>query len=571
MIKITTIFFKRLVLHTFILFVVTINAQNTTTDSLKRIELKKITELIKSSTPEEAKSYREQLINFPIENLLKAGELMRLGAFFYIKKESERSIYYMDEALKLFTSPKDNRFIHSSYFTKGNAYLNIWKNQEALNAYQKALKINEVTEIAKEEYEERAVITNLNIAIIRKRMKQLERAEQVYKTTLRFINQNKIKNTLNHANVLVGISELYLDLKQYDEALNYAHLGIEISDSIDYTKALAGLKTVQGTAFYYKKEYKKALEFLTASEKILIEDETTIENAHRFNTVYFQARCFHDQKLYREAITKLLEIVDLIKENEASTRVIEIYLLLAMCNKEIGDGNEAAKWYDKHIELNNQFLYDKDQTINKIIEKDREDLGQQIEELVENENKRNKDVKYILSALSFSIVILIIFLIFYFKKQQTNKIVFNDLIQKIEYLESQEKTIKKEETKAILIDDEKINEILQRLQKLEKQEYFLNLDCNLRSMAKKIKTNATYLSKIIHLSKEKNFNDYINDLRIDYVLKRLKNDRTFRLFSIKSIATEIGYKSDYSFAKHFKSKTGLNPSYYIKNINKTSA
>ncbi len=86
-------------------------------------------------------------------------------------------------------------------------------------------------------------------------------------------------------------------------------------------------------------------------------------------------------------------------------------------------------------------------------------------------------------------------------------------------------------------------------------------------MSKKVKTNTTYLSKIIKTHKAASFNDYINDLRIEYALKRIKNDKKFRSFSVKSIALEIGYKTDNSFTKHFKSKTGLNPSYYIKKIN----
>jgi len=28
----------------------------------------------------------------------------------------------------------------------------------------------------------------------------------------------------------------------------------------------------------------------------------------------------------------------------------------------------------------------------------------------------------------------------------------------------------------------------------------------------------------------------------------------------------VGYKSDYSFSKHFKAKTGINPSQFIKQI-----
>ena len=41
-----------------------------------------------------------------------------------------------------------------------------------------------------------------------------------------------------------------------------------------------------------------------------------------------------------------------------------------------------------------------------------------------------------------------------------------------------------------------------------------------------------------------------------------------RRYLIEAIALEIGYKSTDSFVKHFKNKTDLNPSYYIKQLNK---
>jgi AraC-like DNA-binding protein len=85
-------------------------------------------------------------------------------------------------------------------------------------------------------------------------------------------------------------------------------------------------------------------------------------------------------------------------------------------------------------------------------------------------------------------------------------------------------------------------------------------------MAKKLKTNRSYLSQIIKMHKKKKFNAYINDLRITYTINRLQTDTKFCKFSVASIAKEVGYKSDYSFVKHFKERTKVKPSDYIKKI-----
>ncbi|WP_046755024.1 helix-turn-helix domain-containing protein, partial [Kordia jejudonensis] len=54
-------------------------------------------------------------------------------------------------------------------------------------------------------------------------------------------------------------------------------------------------------------------------------------------------------------------------------------------------------------------------------------------------------------------------------------------------------------------------------------------------------------------------------------LEKLKEDKLFRSYDIKSIASELGFKSPDSFSRAFKNKTGIYPSYYIKNINKINS
>ena len=73
----------------------------------------------------------------------------------------------------------------------------------------------------------------------------------------------------------------------------------------------------------------------------------------------------------------------------------------------------------------------------------------------------------------------------------------------------------KNTTAEVIIKKEKLENILEGLKKLEAQKYFLRSDCTIISVAKKMKTNNTYVSKVIKLYYEKNFNQYLNDLRIN--------------------------------------------------------
>ncbi|MBQ0733883.1 helix-turn-helix domain-containing protein [Aquimarina celericrescens] len=88
----------------------------------------------------------------------------------------------------------------------------------------------------------------------------------------------------------------------------------------------------------------------------------------------------------------------------------------------------------------------------------------------------------------------------------------------------------------------------------------------MNTFSKKLKTNSSYFSKIINIYKGKNFTNYINDLRVDYSIEKLQNDKKFRLYSIEAISREVGFGSTQSFSRAFTKKTGLTVSYFIKNI-----
>lgn len=113
-----------------------------------------------------------------------------------------------------------------------------------------------------------------------------------------------------------------------------------------------------------------------------------------------------------------------------------------------------------------------------------------------------------------------------------------------------------------------IDTILKELEYFETKEHFLKKGITLITLAKKIKTNSNYLSEIINTYKGKNFNAYLNDLRIDYAIKRLAKDKKFRSYKIPFIAEELGYNNEQAFTLAFKKRTGAPLSIYLKEIEK---
>ena len=108
--------------------------------------------------------------------------------------------------------------------------------------------------------------------------------------------------------------------------------------------------------------------------------------------------------------------------------------------------------------------------------------------------------------------------------------------------------------------------ILEKLIVFENELGFLKPNINQAEFAKELDTNSSYLSKTINHYKEQNFSQYLNSLRIDYTIQKLKEDSYFRKISIKALAEEMGFGNQETFSKAFYAKTGLQPSYFINKL-----
>jgi AraC-like DNA-binding protein len=108
--------------------------------------------------------------------------------------------------------------------------------------------------------------------------------------------------------------------------------------------------------------------------------------------------------------------------------------------------------------------------------------------------------------------------------------------------------------------------ILDKLTAFETSELFTDQELSLKSLAKHLDTNTKYLSEIINSQKNKNFKTYINELRINHIVNKLKSSPEYRQYKTSHLANEAGFTSRSSFTIVFKSVTGLSPSVFIASL-----
>ncbi len=484
----------------------------------------------------------------------------------YYAEEYEKSVTHYNKVMQVAKELQDTLLLCLTNTRIAHAYVMNDQNQKALDTYYISLQLAKKIKNIDQE-----INANAGLVLVYKKTRQYQKALLISRDIFDKIDKTSYKNTKAHVNIITTGSEAYLDTEHYDSLLYYAEQGIALSKSLDYKEGLVDLYIKKGVVFYHQEQYKEALIYLFKAEELLQQYAIKNEFYPTVNSAYFIASCYYKQGLYDKAIARLLGNIEAAGQNDQfKLPVLQSHLLLANCYAEQEDYKNALYWKDAYMQLNEAFHNRKDKTVNKLYQNEAQVLENGIAQLQQQQVQSERIKTYAYSASIFLGILLLIGVFLYVKKQNSNAVLFNQLMTKITHLETkdQEMLDKESSAKEVIIDDDKVAHVIKGLVRLESQEFYLRSDCNLRSVAKKVKTNATYLSKIINTHEQKNFNEYINDLRIAYALKRLKNDKKFRSFSIKSIATEIGYKSDYSFAKHFKSKTGLNPSYYIKNIEK---
>ena len=90
---------------------------------------------------------------------------------------------------------------------------------------------------------------------------------------------------------------------------------------------------------------------------------------------------------------------------------------------------------------------------------------------------------------------------------------------------------------------------------------FLDNLLSLETLANELSVSTSQLSKLINEQSAKNFNQLINEYRVEYS-KELLQDEAYSQYTITSIALESGFNSKSTFYNAFKKQTGITPTEY---------
>jgi AraC-like DNA-binding protein len=97
----------------------------------------------------------------------------------------------------------------------------------------------------------------------------------------------------------------------------------------------------------------------------------------------------------------------------------------------------------------------------------------------------------------------------------------------------------------------------------EKEKSFLNPELTLSELATKLNTNTSVLSAVINTGFGKNFNDFVNEYRVNEFKRRAAAPDSKHL-TLLAIAFDCGFNSKATFNRAFKKVTDLSPKAFLE-------
>ncbi|MUV04762.1 helix-turn-helix domain-containing protein [Flavobacterium rakeshii] len=475
-------------------------------------------------------------------------------------------LQYTDSILNIATSLKDNKLIGRAYIHKAVAYFRYKNYIKSLDNYLIADKYINYKNDIYTQYKIKYGIANIKfyLGYYQEALDLFTECKDFYK------NQEGYNYKQGYLHSLCSTGLCNFRLGNFDKCSQINELGIKESNSSDFSLINSYFFQSEGINQFAIKNYNKSINYLKKPLSNIIDNEDFVNIAVTYMYLgknYLKLN--HDTQgiIYLQKVDSILQ-----KKNYANLDLRETYELL-------------INYYKKKGDLENQLLYtNRLLDADKILEKNYKDLISTIHkeydtaELVASKNnlektlKRNTIVSYIIYSLAGIIILVISYLLIAnYKKQKRYKQKYEELIAKAKEREKQsEQAIQatKVNTDELDINKDIVLKILKGLETFEKKEEYLGIGLTQSLLADELDTNTTYLSKVINHYKGKNFNSYLNELRVNHAVSLLKNSSTHRRYTIKALAEELGFSNPRSFSDAFFSQTGIKPSYFIKQIEK---
>lgn len=375
---------------------------------------------------------------------------------------------------------------------------------------------------------------------------------------------------INHEEIAI-----YHDLGKYNKASQHLQQAYEYIKQIEPGSQkdffLATTLNLDAKNAFHLQEYKR-------SRSLLDQAYTTLGTEN--DLLYGQiqegyAQLYIIEENHEKAEESLNILREMIEHSQYFPLKKQYYKLMSEYCKTVNN----IECYVENYKLYLEAIHTDEKRSQKIADRALQELRAKIQtERIAN----NK--KITISLVVILILVTIPSLMYYYNRKQVKR--FKEVMKRLRagqqliphpISSNNHKVSNTENNLGNVIDEVNISEdteqrIFKGLSQLEADSnFYLQPEITLTKVATLLNTNTKYLSYVIRKYYEKNFNNYINDLRIYYILKQLQEKSEYSQYKISYLAQETGFSSHSKFSSEFKRVTGITPSVFIKKLEKEEA
>lgn len=542
-----------------------------------------------------AKYTDQQIINkmnqefdHPSEKIKFYGDvLLRRNSSDSIKSEACYNLAQYYELLKKDFQKKDLYFEKSFYFAKKSNYYNmmaksmyfVCKKYYRANEYEKLIEVLSIINVLPDKNVEFDIdllrIKSITYhfyflmqdyqSCIAGHKKIIRQFEEYQNKNFNLSKEVKIEINAEKLNCYSDLICVYNDTKQLDSASVYIQIRRGIVKKYKLLDSF-GDWDYEALNFIFREKYDTAIGVINAAQKTYIKDDTIAIQKSQ----YYYALCYHGKKDYKRSLDYCEHTLDIPKASVSFRNYdLELYKLAADNAKALGNTVKYNLYTQKYAEISQKINHpEKAAFMAKLYEQN--ELNPLKKELAAKSSRATM----LFWGLSFA-SIAAGYLIFRIAKSRKEKKKFLAIIERLENKGNIE-TAPAEIEEPVLIDveEEEISsqknissatetKILKKLENFERRQRFLEPNISLGTLALDFKTNTTYITYVIKKHKNENLINYINKLRIDYIIQKMASDPEYANYKIEYLAQESGFASYSTFKRIFTKETGIDPSKFI--------
>jgi len=471
-------------------------------------------------------------------------------------------IKYGDSIIAISQNEKYHKNNVEAHFFKALYFMEIKDYKQAFDAFIKTKKQNKLKDFDKDF----DIDLDYYIGLIKNKTGNYNESIILFKNSYKYyLNKNKTDSiakeyAINH---LPTIVDAYLNLNQLDSATYYNNILRKNLKYITHKNAYTLYLLNEGDILELNKAYHRSIDTINKSIPILkeINELSNLQFAYYYLGLNYN-RLNNDKK----SISNFKKVDSIFTETQYLHPTIrDNYEFLINHYRKTGDNTNELLYVNQLLRVDSM-LNDKFKVLSSKIYKEYDTplLLEQKQNIITQLNEDKSTSYNYIKFLAGGLILVMAISWYFIRQNKKNKAQFKQLL-----LETEQKPVNQPESKpkkALNINPETVNQILKQLENFENTKAFTNQTISLNTLAKTFNTNQKYLSQIINYHKQKNFANYINELRIDYAVQKLKNEPQFRNYTIKAIGNEVGFSSTESFTNAFYKITKIKPSFFLKEL-----